>query len=66
MMCLSHFIRKPFFNNVTRRGHILRGDKKSQVEARVSEAWLGKAKAPVGELLGASNNASAKVFPTQV
>ena len=49
MMCLSHFIRKPFFNNVTRRGHILRGDKKSQVEARVSEAWLGKAKAPVGE-----------------
>ena len=49
IMCLSQYIRKPFFNNVTRRGHILRGDKKSQVEARVSEAWLGKAKAPVGE-----------------
>ena len=40
--------------------------KMSQVEGRVSEAWLGKALvvASWGELLGASNNAALIVFPT--
>ena len=38
----------------------------SQVEGRVSEAWLGKALvvASWGELLGASNNVALIVFPT--